>query len=283
MPAKSFTTHEQIAGDAVVVIKLGYDADGVVQVDVQTPKDADPALGLIAGGMTQVGTTLGLKVSELSQAGRLRLSLKSGRTVPVTRALGHVADVVGGAALDLGTTDQDLTQRQQVSTDAVDVVFHGNSRELDSLIDSLTPPTPDDDDDDGPGSDDDHQAEARARLRLEALYRKLIRDSFTVKQLGELRLSRQRLLQLRGEARLFAVEVPYHKGLLHPRWQFDEGNRPRPEMPELIAAASDGGLDAVAFHELMLNPDAGGELAPIDLLDRGRVEEVLGILRAGGA
>jgi hypothetical protein len=130
--------------------------------------------------------------------------------------------------------------------------------------------------------DDAGRAEARSRIRLEALYRKLIRDSFSVKELGVFRLSRQRLQQLRKDDRLFAVQVPNQKGLLHPRWQFDDANRPRIEMPDLIAAARDGGLDAIGFHQLMVNPEATEDGALVDLLDLGRVQDVLEILRAGG-
>lgn len=265
-----------VSRDRKLVMQLALDADGHLTVDSLLAPGDDPALDVIADGVRVVLSTFGRQVKALEDAGALRALAE--RRSPVVQTFGHFAEVLIGSAIDTTVSATELQNRLQVTSDTVDVVFQGDSRELDSLIDNLAPV---------PYAQNerrtaDSRSEARARLRLEALYRKLIRDSFTVKELGVLRLSRQRLQQLRKKNQLFAVEVPNHKGLLHPRWQFDAANRPRPEMPYLIEAAQDGGLDAIGFHQLMLNPEVAEEGAPIDLLDQGRVEDVLEILRAGG-
>jgi hypothetical protein len=266
------------ASERQLVVEVWMSADGDLQFNSNLVPGEDPALDVITDGMREVAFALERNVKALGDAGRLRAL--SRRRSPVAKSLGFFADVVVSSAADSEISTKELNSRLQVTTDTVDVVLRGDSRELDSLIDSLAPvsPTP-------AVADNEHtvrRAEARSRIRLEALYRKLIRDSFTVKELGAFRLSRQRLQQLRKDDRLFAVEVPNQKGLLHPRWQFDETNRPRVQMPDLIAAARDGGLDAIGFHQIMVNPEATEDGALLDLLDRGRVEDVLEILRAGG-
>jgi hypothetical protein len=261
-----------------LLLEVVRDADGTLRVRTTKggDKESDPAVGVLADELQEVADAFGRAVTDMDEEGRLRRSLPSDRMRPVTRALSHVVDVLFGSALDRNVTAEELSTRLQVTTDAVDVVLHGGPKELDALIVGLVPVSPE-------SEADPERAEARGRLRLQALYRKIIRDAYTVRELSAMRLSRQRLQQLRAADRLFAVAVPHHKGLLHPRWQFDRDGRPRPEMPDLIAAAREAGFDAIAFHQLMLNPDAADEGAPVDLLDTGRVEEVLDIIRARGA
>jgi hypothetical protein len=261
-----------------LVATVWMSPDGRLQFDSHLVPGEDPALDVITDGMREVTFALERNVKALGNAGRLRTL--SRRRNPVAKSLGFFVGAAVSSAADSEISMKELNARLQVTSDTVDVVFQGDSRELDSLIDHLTPVSPT-----TIVADNEHtarRAEARSRIRLEALYRKLIRDSFTVKELGAFRLSRQRLQQLRKDDRLFAVEVPNQKGLLHPRWQFDETNRPRVEMPDLIAAARDGGLDAIGLHQIMVNPEATEDGALVDLLDLGRVEDVLEILRAGG-
>ncbi len=95
-------------------------------------------------------------------------------------------------------------------------------------------------------------------------------------------MSRQRLKQLRDQDQLFAIEVPFFKGMLYPRWQFELATgKPRQIMPELIKAGRAAGMDAIAFHQTMLSTAAGGgDLSPVDLLEAGEEEAVLRILQA---
>lgn len=270
-------TPSEDTSDGTVVLEIQVAADGVVKVHNRTGgKQSDPALGVIVNEIVEVAAAVGRTVSDLQEEGRLRKSVSWQRREPVRRAVSHVTDMLVGSAWDSAVPADELRTRLQVATDAVDVVLNAGPRQLDALIGSLVPATKE--------GEDPAQVEARGRLRLQALYRRLIRDSFSVKELAAHGLSRQRLQQLRKEDRIFAVEVPHHKGLLHPRWQFGPDTRPRPEMPDLIAAARDGDLDAIGFHQLMLSADAVNEdgAAPVDLLDDGRVEEVLDIVRAGG-
>jgi hypothetical protein len=125
--------------------------------------------------------------------------------------------------------------------------------------------------------------EERNRRRLQVVYRSIMDDSYTVKDLRNAwDISRQRLQQLRGENRLFAIEVPHRKGFFYPRWQFDPETKPWSFMPDLIGTAKAEALDPVSFHRLMTNPRAGNGTAPIELAKSGDVKQALGIIRVTG-
>jgi hypothetical protein len=166
--------------------------------------------------------------------------------------------------------------RAQTALDTLRAIALGDSGQLQAVIYALEPVASHD-----PDTVDLEEAEARGRLRLQALYQKIIADSYSVKELtAQWRVSRQRLAQLREEDRLFAVSVPFHKGLLYPRWQLGADLRPRPIMPNLIQQAKRSGLDAIDFHQLMTNPASGNGTSPVEMLDRGEEQLVLGIIRA---
>jgi hypothetical protein len=195
----------------------------------------------------------------------------------VAETLEQVLDLLIGAASEEDLSGKQLRQRGRLAVDTLDlVVAHPDPVRLDSVADALEAVEVDD------AIDVDlDEAEARARLRLHALYQRIIRDSYSVADLRA-RVSRQRLKQLRDQDRLFAIEVPFFKGMLYPRWQFElDTGKPRAIMPELISAGREVGLDAIGFHQIMLSPAAaGGDLTPVDLLDAGEEEAVLRILRA---
>lgn len=68
-------------------------------------------------------------------------------------------------------------------------------------------------------------------------------------------------------------------GYLLPAWQFTRGRQPHPAVPALIKAASDRAWTSLELHRFMTTPRAGGEPAPVELLQVGEVERVLALLR----
>jgi hypothetical protein len=127
------------------------------------------------------------------------------------------------------------------------------------------------------------ELEERNRRRVQAVYRSIMEDSYTVQDLRDAwDISRQRLQQLRGEDRLFAIEVPHRKGFFYPRWQFDQETKPWSFMPKLIGTAKAEELDPISFHRLMTNPRAGNGTPPIELAKSGDVDQALGIIRVTG-
>jgi hypothetical protein len=206
----------------------------------------------------------------------LLLQLSKTRRAPVERAAERLVELLTESAHLRTFTSNELEERAQAAIDAFTVLVRGDAPRLRAVIDALDPVPAE-----APAEVDLGEAEARGRLRLQALYQKIIKESESVAELAEWGLSRQRLKQLRDAERLFAIDVPFHKGLLYPSWQFDPADhRPRAIMPTLIRAAKEADLDAISFHQIMTNPRAGGGTAPCDLLDVGREDLVLGILAA---
>lgn len=227
-------------------------------------------------GVTVVDPEKGLFTIGFQASGGQPLSRDRRRIVFET--LDHVTTLLISAAYEEGLSGPQLCERSRLAVDTLElVVTHPDPERLDQVADALEPVEVDDAVEVGRD-----EVEARARLRLQALYQRIIRDSYSVAELRQ-RVSRQRLKQLRDQDRLFAIDVPFFKGKLYPRWQFEmETGKPRAIMPELIAAGRDAGMDAIAFHQTMLSPAAGGgELTPVDLLDAGEEEAVLRILHAG--
>lgn len=143
-------------------------------------------------------------------------------------------------------------------------------------------------------SDSLEELEVRNKLRVFARYREIEERSLSSTELRErLGVSRQRLGQLRKEARLLGVRLPIRREVYYPLWQFGEDGRPLEAMPRLIEASEEAGLGSLALDVLMTNPEAaeseagGSTLA--DLLQSGgpEIEEyVLGAVHAalsGGA
>lgn len=118
--------------------------------------------------------------------------------------------------------------------------------------------------------------------RVQQMYAQVIDESYSVADLKTVKLSRQRLEQLRKERRLFAIAVPHHRGLFYPSWQFDEESRPWGWLREVIAEADRQGLDALSLHRVMCNPEAGDGTAPIELAKHGHMDVVRRVLQGSG-
>lgn len=128
----------------------------------------------------------------------------------------------------------------------------------------------------------DEELEAWGRLRLAELFDEARAQSFSVAELEQRGLSRQRLQQLRSQGRLLGLRLPGVRGYLYPRWQFGRDLRPAPLMRDLLEAADEARLDPLGLHVLMLNPAAGAGTQPAKLLRQGGEETVLGVVRAAG-
>ena len=202
--------------------------------------------------------------------------LSPGRRRALLWTLDNVLGVMLASAYEKDVSAKQLERQGEMAIDTLRVLVGAHTGRLETLIDALEAPAVE-----GYVEVSEEEAEARARLRRQALYQRVIRDSFSVAELGrQIGISRQRLKQLRDQDRLFAIEVPFHRGLLYPRWQFAPATgKPREEMPRLIEAGREGGLDAIGFHVLMNNPTAGGGLSPLDLLEGGEEHQVMAILR----
>ena len=207
------------------------------------------------------------------EAGMHRLSPQRRHVVGET--LDNLANLVLGSAFEEDLSAKQLEEQGRVAIDALRLLVEGGPERLEALIAALETSGGES------GESSDEDSEARARMRLHALHRRIVQDSYSVAELAEqMRLSRQRLKQLRDQDRLFAIEVPFHRGWFYPRWQFEiASGKPWAELPELIATARSAGLDAAGFHLLMSNPTAGDGISPLALLEAGDKEAVLQILR----
>lgn len=126
------------------------------------------------------------------------------------------------------------------------------------------------------------ELEASGRLQVLAVYRAVEEESFSVAELEEAGIQRQRLKQLRDQDRLLGIQLPFQRGFLYPRWQFGEDLRPRRFLPQILAVARESGWDALSVHRFMTHPQKGGAPAPLELCERGSVELALNALRAAG-
>jgi hypothetical protein len=214
------------------------------------------------------------------------LEIKGGQelhdlSAPSREAMLGVVAHFGGTLLTTQTREGEprggqITERATFAAELVDLLLRGSASEVESLVEALKPlPLRE-----GESEADLRAAEDRARLRMKGIYLRTIEESFSVTQLREeLGCSRQRLQQLREEDRLFAVDVPYERGLSYPRWQFDLSGRPREEMNSLIVAARASGLDALGFH-LLMTGSRGDERSGVQMLREGDTEEALALVRA---
>jgi hypothetical protein len=189
-----------------------------------------------------------------------------------------MADVAGTLAETacLGHIEvKDLAARARVASDTFRLIAKASPDKFEALSDAIAPIVELD-----PAQTSDEDAAAAGRLLVRQLHERIVRQSYSVGELRDLGVQRQRLAQLRKEGRLVGIDLPYKRGLLYPRWQFDASFRPRPEMPELIATAKGAELDPIEFHVLMTNVEAGDGVAPVDLLDSGQHDLVLAIIAA---
>lgn len=240
----------------------------------EAPEEARPELAARLGNASFGATKLLLGAVD-RHAEQLQ-GLSPGRRRALVWTLDNVLGLMLTSAYEKDVSAKQLERQGEVAIDTLRILVGGHAGRLESLIDALEVPAVE-----GYVDVSEEEAEARARLRRQALYQRVIRDSFSVAELGrQTGISRQRLKQLRDQGRLFAIEVPFHRGLLYPRWQFAPATgKPREEMPRLIEAGRDGGLDAIGFHVMMNNPAAGGGLSPLDLLEDGEEAQVMAILR----
>ena len=123
---------------------------------------------------------------------------------------------------------------------------------------------------------------AGGRLQVVELFRRIEAESLTVAQLEAAGIQRQRLKQLRDQDRLLGIELPFRRGFLYPQWQFGDDLRPRSELPDLLAAAREAGLDAITVHRAMTRPEAGDGATLLELCARGRLDLALNALRTFG-
>jgi len=204
----------------------------------------------------------------------VREALDPRRARAIHRAAGRVIARLLHDAYEQDISDIQLEDRAQVAVDTFEVLLGGNARQLESVIDALEPMRASEAHD-----VDVEEARSRARLRLNALYRKVMKESLAASQLKEWGLSRQRLQQLRAADRLFAVKVPFHRELFHPAWQFAADHAPRSAMPQVIGAAKDVGLDAIGLHQLM-NGERDAGRTGVQMLDDGDVDLAIALIRA---
>lgn len=198
--------------------------------------------------------------------------LRAEHLAPVKDASGRITALMLTGSSEQNATPAEIRERAQTAIDLFKVLFSANHAELEAIISALAgePASP----------VNTEQADARIRLRMKAMLLRVIDESLTVAQLREQHsVSRQHLKQLRDADRLFAIDVPYRKGLLYPAWQFQSDGRPRPQMPALIAAARHAGLDALGFHLLMTGQREEGPSA-LEMLEEGHEERILSLIDA---
>jgi hypothetical protein len=217
--------------------------------------------------------TVNLLIRALRDNADLRTQFDPQRIEPVRQAFADVFGLLMQNTYHADISNLELAEQAQAAADVFHVLLTGNTRQLDSVISALEPVT-----DGDPEQIDVEEAASRARLRLHALYRKVLGESMTVAQLKSWGLSRQRLQQLRVLDRLFAIKIPYQRGLVYPSWQFGINREPRRIMPELLKAARHARLDAVGFHQLMVGRRSN-QPTGVEMLDAGRDDRVLALIR----
>jgi hypothetical protein len=198
------------------------------------------------------------------------------RAATLQHASSQIITLMLDAVTTYESTPAQIEERATIAADIYRLLFNADSAQIDALLRALEPAQAD------PSAErpDMLQAEARARLRMKAIYQKVLAESLTVAQLrDQYKLSRQRLKQLRDEDRLFAIDIPYQRGLVYPAWQLDSAGRPLPVMQTLIRAARGAGLDALGFHLLITGPREGAR-SGLRLLHDGREDLVLALIRA---
>lgn len=126
------------------------------------------------------------------------------------------------------------------------------------------------------------ELETRGRLQLLALLGAVKDASLSVAELESAGISRQRLKELRDQNYLLGIQLPFQRGFLYPRWQFEDDLTPKAFLPRVLEVADEAGLDALTVHQILTNPAAGGGVTPLQLCEDGRIETTLDILRAFG-
>lgn len=121
-------------------------------------------------------------------------------------------------------------------------------------------------------------------LRSYAHYKAIEEASFQEQDLVRSGISSKVIERLLAENHLLAIELPTRSDRVYPRWQFTEYTRPKPYLPQLLAAARDHNLDGTSLHGLMTNPDAGDQPGEtlVEACDRGRVDLAVNAISTSG-
>ena len=87
---------------------------------------------------------------------------------------------------------------------------------------------------------------------------------------------------MRRDGELIAVRDPGSQEWLYPAWQFD-GARPRHAIPRIVTVARESRVDEARLYEILTAPRGlvGDRRRLVDLLDEGREDEVVAVVRAG--
>jgi hypothetical protein len=190
-------------------------------------------------------------------------------------AVAHFGGSLVGAVEVESRNSTQIRERASLAAELFDVLLRGSAGQMEALVQALQPVESATD-----AEGDLQEIEEHTRFRMKAAYLRVMEESFTVAQMrNQLELSRQRVKQLRDEDRLFAIKAPYERSLLYPRWQFDADGRPRAEMPALIAAGREAGLDALGFH-LLMTGGRGEEPSGVQMLREGRDDLALTLVNS---
>jgi hypothetical protein len=87
---------------------------------------------------------------------------------------------------------------------------------------------------------------------------------------------------MRRDGELVAVREPGSQEWLYPAWQFD-GAKPRHAIPRIVHVARESEIDEARLYEILTAPRGlvGDRRRLVDLLDEGREDEVVALVRAG--
>ncbi len=119
--------------------------------------------------------------------------------------------------------------------------------------------------------------EDQARLVKQSVRGTVVRNGMNV--------TRQRLHQLVSQGRLLAIQMQDGAPNLYPFWQFKSGMPVQPisDLPRLLDAAREVGMDPVELHFFMVEPnDRLGGRAPHEVLAEGEVDRVIEVLVSSG-
>lgn len=215
---------------------------------------------------------------ELTPALETRLQeLPAKRRKAVVASLNELAEEL----LDHWAVTSDLARIEaagQAAADTVELLMSGGARDV-ARVSKLLAEIREDHDAEDMSLD---ELEASGRLQLLTLYRSVEEESFQVSELEEAGISRQRLAQLRRQDRLLGIDLPFQRGFLYPRWQFDSYMSPKAYLPELLAEARRAGLDNLTVHRLLTRPESGDGAPLYERCDQGRVDLALNALYTVG-
>jgi hypothetical protein len=119
--------------------------------------------------------------------------------------------------------------------------------------------------------------EDQARLVRQAIRGSIVREGMNI--------SRQRLHQLVAQRRLVAIQIQDGAPSLYPFWQFAPRMPVQPiaDLPRLIEAARQAGMDEIALHFFLVTPnDRLGDRPPYQLMADRALDRVIAVLSSSG-